>query len=128
MYAKKNCFNKYSNFYKIVINKCFSINLNSARFLQQTVGQWQKVFWIAAGMLISTGSLYVIFAKSELQSWNSPKLLDEKQALETEMKMLKKDEEDDEDGLSFKSAKDIISENDKRKSICENNEKTDNIV
>lgn len=39
--------------------------------MQQTVGQWQKVFWIASGMLIISGALYCIFAKSELQIWNS---------------------------------------------------------
>lgn len=37
---------------------------------QQTVQQWQYVFLLAAFMLISTGILYLMFANSELQSWN----------------------------------------------------------
>ncbi|KAK5640472.1 hypothetical protein RI129_011283 [Pyrocoelia pectoralis] len=34
--------------------------------------QWQKVFWIAACILISTGTFFVLFAESELQWWNNP--------------------------------------------------------
>lgn len=41
-------------------------------FLQQSAGQWQKVFWIATSMLMSCGVIYLIFAKSEVQPWNDP--------------------------------------------------------
>lgn len=41
-------------------------------FQNQTTPQWQKVFWIASGWLFISGIMYVIFAKSELQPWNSP--------------------------------------------------------
>ncbi|KAB0792343.1 hypothetical protein PPYR_14302 [Photinus pyralis] len=37
-----------------------------------SVEQWQKVFWIAAGVLISTGFFFITFAKSDLQWWNNP--------------------------------------------------------
>lgn len=30
------------------------------------------MYWIGSAMLISTGILYCLFAKSELKSWNSP--------------------------------------------------------
>lgn len=39
--------------------------------LQQTVKQWEYVFLIAAAMLIVSGILYMLFADSTLQSWNS---------------------------------------------------------
>jgi hypothetical protein len=39
------------------------------------VQQWQKVFWISTAMLVSTGVLFVAFAKSELQPWNTPDAL-----------------------------------------------------
>ncbi|XP_017767924.1 PREDICTED: sialin-like, partial [Nicrophorus vespilloides] len=66
----------------------------------QTASQWQKVFWISAFMLIVPGILYLFFAKSELQDWNSPTTGDS--ALESEMKTLKngkvqEDDEEDED-------------------------------
>ncbi|XP_018572111.1 sialin [Anoplophora glabripennis] len=57
-------------------------------FQNQTVQQWQKVFWIAAVFLFTSGILYTIFSRSELQSWNSP----EKQngLPETELMVIKK--------------------------------------
>lgn len=47
--------------------------------LQQSVGQWQKVFWIATGMLVSSGIIYILFAKSEVQPWNNPEKMKRKQ-------------------------------------------------
>lgn len=41
-------------------------------FQNQTTPQWQKVFWISSGWLFFSGIMYLIFAKSELQPWNSP--------------------------------------------------------
>ncbi|KAJ8981707.1 hypothetical protein NQ317_017751 [Molorchus minor] len=41
-------------------------------FQNQTVTQWQKVFWIATAFLFFSGIMYSLFAKSELKSWNSP--------------------------------------------------------
>ncbi|XP_066256482.1 sialin isoform X1 [Euwallacea similis] len=41
-------------------------------FQNQTTPQWQKVFWIASSWLFLSGTLYILFAKSELQPWNSP--------------------------------------------------------
>lgn len=38
---------------------------------QQTVQQWQYVFLIAAGILLFSGTTYVLFADSRLQSWNN---------------------------------------------------------
>uniref|UniRef100_W8BYB1 Vesicular glutamate transporter 2 n=1 Tax=Ceratitis capitata TaxID=7213 RepID=W8BYB1_CERCA len=39
----------------------------------QTVEAWRNVFLLCAGMLIGSGVLYVLFADSTLQDWNSPK-------------------------------------------------------
>lgn len=57
---------------------------------QQTIDQWQKVFWIASSLLISCGIVYLMFTKSELHSWNSP--TDKKSQRESE-KMVKDKEE-----------------------------------
>ncbi|XP_054267712.1 vesicular glutamate transporter 2-like [Macrosteles quadrilineatus] len=40
-------------------------------FNNQTLERWKLVFLITSGMLISSGIVYVLFASSELQSWNS---------------------------------------------------------
>nr|XP_022918574.1 sialin [Onthophagus taurus] len=56
-------------------------------FGNQTVGQWQKVFWIGTAMMLSSGFLYLIFSKSEIQPWNNP-IINEKD--EAEHKMLEK--------------------------------------
>ncbi|XP_058459234.1 sialin [Malaya genurostris] len=42
----------------------------------QTVQQWQYVFLISASMLIAGGIMYILFADSTLQSWNSSDHLD----------------------------------------------------
>ena len=42
----------------------------SDNFFQQTLEQWQYVFFITAGMLIISGLIYVFFSDSTLQSWN----------------------------------------------------------
>ena len=39
--------------------------------LQQTVGQWQLVFIITTIQLLVSGILYILFASSDLQEWNS---------------------------------------------------------
>lgn len=57
---------------------------------QQTVGQWQKVFWIACGMLMLSGISYMIFGKSELQPWNVPEH-PKGEAAEKEMEALRKE-------------------------------------
>ncbi|XP_058829359.1 sialin [Topomyia yanbarensis] len=58
----------------------------------QTVQQWQYVFLICAGMLIVCGILYILFADSTLQSWNS---LDQTDAIDIrEMESLKLNIED----------------------------------
>ncbi|XP_026474879.1 sialin-like [Ctenocephalides felis] len=41
-------------------------------FENQTIEQWQKVFLLATAMLVVCGLLYLVFADSNLQSWNSP--------------------------------------------------------
>ncbi|XP_026294582.1 sialin-like isoform X1 [Frankliniella occidentalis] len=41
-------------------------------FQNQTVEQWQKVFGITAAQVIVCGVVYCLFARSELQPWNSP--------------------------------------------------------
>lgn len=46
--------------------------------MQQSVGQWQKVFWIATAMLMFCGIIYLIFAKSEVQPWNDPENMKKK--------------------------------------------------
>lgn len=52
---------------------------------------------MAAGMLITTGTLYVLFSNSDLQSWNTPEENDAQSALESELKVLKKGEEEAEE-------------------------------
>ncbi|KAF7266207.1 hypothetical protein GWI33_020441 [Rhynchophorus ferrugineus] len=60
-------------------------------FQNQTTAQWQKVFWIACTFLFGTGTLYVLFAKSELQPWNSP---EQKKKIPEEELMVIKTEKD----------------------------------
>jgi hypothetical protein len=57
------------------------------------VQQWQKVFWISTAMLVSTGVLFVAFAKSELQPWNTPDALTNG----SELISMKKNNDKDED-------------------------------
>lgn len=47
-------------------------NKNKFSNFQQTIAQWQKVFLLATAMLVVCGVLYLVFADSNLQSWNSP--------------------------------------------------------
>lgn len=37
---------------------------------QQTFGQWQKVFYIAAGIFLVDTIFYLIFASGRVQEWN----------------------------------------------------------
>ncbi|XP_063910758.1 sialin [Zophobas morio] len=60
-------------------------------FQNQTVPQWQKVFLISTAMLISTGILFVLFSKSELQPWNSP----DKQSKQNESELMVMNNKDD---------------------------------
>jgi hypothetical protein len=62
-------------------------------YQNQTVQQWQKVFWISTAMLVSTGVLFVAFAKSELQPWNTPDALTNG----SELISMKKNNDKDED-------------------------------
>ncbi|XP_969878.2 sialin [Tribolium castaneum] len=64
-------------------------------FQNQTVKQWQKVFLVSTGMLISSGVLYVLFATSNLQTWNSPDIKQTKN--ESELISIKKIEEKEEE-------------------------------
>lgn len=64
-------------------------------FLQQTVLQWQKVFFIATAILICTGGLYLAFAQSELQPWNSPDI--QKTQNGSELVSMKNEEEKEEE-------------------------------
>ena len=41
-------------------------------FPQPTRLQWQKVFYISAGMYIIGWVTFVLFASGEVQEWNSP--------------------------------------------------------
>ncbi|XP_065162251.1 sialin-like [Atheta coriaria] len=73
----------------------------------QTVGQWQKVFFIAAGMLIVPAITYVLFAKSELQEWNDP--LDERKLkiIQAELEGLRVDGEADDRDRGNTTSKEI---------------------
>ncbi|CAD7086587.1 unnamed protein product [Hermetia illucens] len=48
----------------------------------QTVTSWKYVFFIAAGMLIICGMIYVIFCKTTIQSWNTAKKDDDIEEME----------------------------------------------
>uniref|UniRef100_A0A1B6EC40 Major facilitator superfamily (MFS) profile domain-containing protein n=2 Tax=Clastoptera arizonana TaxID=38151 RepID=A0A1B6EC40_9HEMI len=60
-------------------------------YQNQTIEQWRIVFLITSGMLVSTGSLYLIFAKSEIQSWNggyeTREQTEEQEALRTDKEL-----------------------------------------
>lgn len=65
--------------------------------LQNTVGQWQMVFLIAVAMLMVSGVAYILFSKSDLEPWNNPERMccsPEKAALESELKPLKTEKEE----------------------------------
>ncbi|XP_066993783.1 sialin isoform X2 [Anabrus simplex] len=75
-------------------------------FQNQTTGQWLLVYLITSALLIIPGLLYICFATSELQPWNSPdgiprelqtldsgKAIEEKQ--DQEMKPLQEDKDND---------------------------------
>ncbi|KAJ8919873.1 hypothetical protein NQ315_006402 [Exocentrus adspersus] len=74
-------------------------------FQNQTSGQWQKVFWIAAGFLFVSGISYVLFAKSELQSWNTPGKADEVPESEVMMKNNRDKEEESKVTLMYADVK-----------------------
>lgn len=49
------------------------------------------MFFITSGMLISTGTLYLLFAKSEIQPWNSgytEEKEEEEEVLKTDKELL----------------------------------------
>lgn len=72
----------------------------------QTVTSWKYVFLIAAGMLLVSGILYVLFCESTLQSWNTPKDPKDK-----EMKMFgsKKEQLEKEEEASLMKKKSLES-------------------
>ncbi|VEN51168.1 unnamed protein product [Callosobruchus maculatus] len=41
-------------------------------YQNQTVVQWQKVYWIATLFLFTSGILYALLSNSKLKAWNSP--------------------------------------------------------
>lgn len=53
----------------------------------QTIGQWQKIYWIASGILIITGIFYSLFSSSTLQPWNDSK---QNEYLPSEVELLNK--------------------------------------
>lgn len=61
--------------------------------LQQTVAQWQKVFWLGTIKLVLSGIIYLIFSTSDVQPWNSHN--DDSTGDESEMESLKKGAEND---------------------------------
>lgn len=40
-------------------------------YFQQTLGQWNKVFFLSGGMCITTGLIYLFFGTSDVQKWNT---------------------------------------------------------
>lgn len=70
--------------------------------------QWQKVFWISAGMLLISGILYVIFSKSEVQKWNTPSTRVEEISREELEKL--KGQKDGEQVIELEWASQIIHE------------------
>lgn len=46
------------------------IFLNASFLLQQTLEQWNKVFFISIGIVMSSAIIFVIFGSAEVQSWN----------------------------------------------------------
>ncbi|CAH1999139.1 unnamed protein product [Acanthoscelides obtectus] len=74
-------------------------------YQNQTVVQWQKVFWIATLFLFVSGILYCTISNSKLKSWNSPE--GEQNSAEKEMKDMRKNKEEgtaDEKGAMLRSA------------------------
>ncbi|XP_030388374.1 sialin isoform X2 [Scaptodrosophila lebanonensis] len=74
--------------------------------LGQTLEAWKNVFLIAAGMLITSGVLYVLFGESTLQPWNSSsfgkdgglkelQIYEEKQPLQVEKQVEKREAKDE---------------------------------
>ncbi|XP_050423926.1 putative inorganic phosphate cotransporter [Adelges cooleyi] len=54
---------------------------------QQTLGQWNKVFFLTSGICCSTGLLYVFCGDSEIQNWNYK--YDVSVSKDKEMKLIK---------------------------------------
>lgn len=42
----------------------------SRRYFQQTIGQWRLVYLLTVAITFVSGTAYIIFGSSELQSWN----------------------------------------------------------
>ena len=40
-------------------------------FFQQTIGNWQKVWYVTIGILFAETTFYLIFASGEEQAWNT---------------------------------------------------------
>ncbi|GFU13535.1 hypothetical protein NPIL_435341 [Nephila pilipes] len=40
--------------------------------LKQTLEQWNKVFFISIGVVMSSGIIFLFFGSAEVQSWNFP--------------------------------------------------------
>ncbi|KAK4872559.1 hypothetical protein RN001_014588 [Aquatica leii] len=79
----------------------------------QTTAQWQIVFWISAVILLVSGTSFLIFGKSDLQSWNSPNSQLEKVLNESELVTLNKEKQSNQ------------CCNNNRKIDCDNTHKTD---
>lgn len=98
-------------------------------FNNQTVDQWQKVFWIATAWLIGSAILYVVFGRSDLQSWNAPHRKDGQASnglLETELKVLNGKEEDEHDDGDLKKESGLLHPTWKSNFIMETNHQTIN--
>lgn len=60
------------------IYKCISIDF------QQTLRQWNKVFYLSGGICISSGLIYLFYGTSKVQKWNS---YEDPKSNEKEMKL-----------------------------------------
>lgn len=87
------------NFFRNYSRKITHFNLNKklkclslCNVFQQTLSQWNKVFYLSGGICISTGLIYLFFGTSDIQKWNtyeSPELN------RREMKLMVKKKETD---------------------------------
>ena len=46
-------------------------------YLQQTIKNWQKVWYVTIAVLLAETTFYLIFASGEEQSWNKKVVVDE---------------------------------------------------
>ncbi|XP_056630946.1 putative inorganic phosphate cotransporter [Diorhabda sublineata] len=62
-----------SNTAVALVGFCTPAVIGYFTFQNQTAVQWQKVFWVCAGILLASCAFYTIFGNSTVASWNSPK-------------------------------------------------------